>query len=165
MLNSSNEESPERPSNPCLQNSRTPDSSLIHRRAGLPSPVQYHTSTPATEQFLQDDTTDKDFPTAPLDDDILLENPITDRPLCIHDTSQPDQLHHYLCPYANLNFVMSLPPAPALVAIDFGYDLMDLTDVSADHEDIITMTSDEDIPDLEDISENLDESQNEYWFT
>ena len=65
---------------------------------------------------------------------------------------------------SNFNFEMDLPPAPALAAVDFGYDQMDLNDVSADLEDIITMTSDEDIPDLEYISNCLDDSQNEHWF-
>ena len=70
----------------------------------------------------------------------------------------------YPCPYANLNFEMDLPPAPALAAVDFGYDPMDLNDVSADLEDIITMTSDKEILDPEDISDCIDDSQNKHWF-
>ena len=164
VFNSSDEESPERPSNPHLQHSSTPDSSLIHRRVEPPLPVQHHTSTPTTEQFFQDDTADEDFSTAPLDDDVWLEDPIPDIPLCIHDTSQLDHLCHYFCPYVNLNFEMDLPPAPALTAVDFGYDLMDLNDVSADLEDIMTMMSHEHILDLEYFSDCLDDSQIEHWF-
>ena len=57
---------------------------------------------------------------------------------------------------------MDLPPLPTPEAAEFGYDIMDLSD--ADLKDIMTTTSDEDIPDLEDISDHLDISQLEAWF-
>ena len=63
-----------------------------------------------------------------------------------------------------ISMTQFLPPVLALAAVDFGYDPMDLNDVSADLEDIITMTSDKDILDLEDISDYLDDSQNKHWF-
>ena len=56
---------------------------------------------------------------------------------------------------------MDLPPAPTLAAVGFGYDLMDLNDVSADLEDIMTTTSVEDIPDLENISDCPNSSQHD----
>ena len=161
MFSSSDEESPERSS---LQYPSTPDSIPVYRRAELPSLVQHHvthdhTSTPGTDQFFTDDTTEEHFPTAALDDDIWMEDQVPDRHLCIHDTSQLDQLCHYPCPYTNLKFEMDIPPAPTLEAADFGYDMMDLNDVSADLKDIMTTTSDEDIPVLEDICDCLESNQ------
>ena len=43
-----------------------------------------------------DEEEDKEecFPTAPLDDDVWMEEPVPDRHLCIHEHSQ-----HNLCPY------------------------------------------------------------------
>ena len=52
-------------------------------------------------QLLQDATAeDKDFPTAPLDDDIWLEDPLPDRHQCIHEQSQPHYQCSYPCPYS-----------------------------------------------------------------
>ena len=56
----------------------------------------HHTSTPSRDDSFQDATTEEeDFSIAPLDDDIWLEDPITERPLCIHEQSQP----HYQSSY------------------------------------------------------------------
>ena len=49
----------------------------------------HHTSTPCTDDSFQDATTAEDFPMAPLDDDIWLEEPVPYRDLCIHEQSQP----------------------------------------------------------------------------
>ena len=156
-----------RPSDPCLQHSSTPNSSPVCREAEPPLPVQHHmnhqhTSAPSTDKFFKDDTTEENFPTAPLDDDNWSEDQIPDRHWCIHDTSQPNHLCHYSCPYANLNFAMDLPPSPTMEATEFGYGIMDLSD--ADLKDIITTTSDEDIPDLKNISDHWDIGQLEAWF-
>ena len=74
------------------EESPTPDSSPPCRRAELPSPAQYHMDhhcapTPGTDDSFQDITSDdeEDFPTAPLDDNIWLEDPVPDRHLCIHE--------------------------------------------------------------------------------
>ena len=68
------------------------DSSPLHERAELPSPIHHHmnyhhTSTPSTDDSFQDATAGEDFPTAPLDDTIWLEDPVPDRHLCIHKQS------------------------------------------------------------------------------
>ena len=167
VFSSSDEDSPMRPSDPCLWHFSTLDSSQVHRWSEPPLPVQlhmnhHHTSIPSTDQFLMDDTTEENFPTAPLDDDVWLGDQIPERHLCIYDTSQPTHLCHYPCPYANLNFEMDLSPSPTLEAIEFGYGIMDLSD--RDLEDVMTTSSDKAIPDLEDISDHLDGSQLEVWF-
>ena len=68
------------------EESPIPDRSPLHRRAEPPSPAQHHmdyhcTSTPGTDDSFQDVTAEEkeDFPTAPLDDDIWLEDPVPDR--------------------------------------------------------------------------------------
>ena len=165
----SSEESPVRPSDPCLWHSSTLDSSPVFRGAESPLPVQHHVnhhhmSAPSTDQFFMDGTTKENFPTAPLDDDIWSEDQIPDRHLFIHDTSQPTHLYHYSCPYVNLNFEMDLPWSPTLGAAEYGHGIMDLSNVSVDMEDIMTTTSDEDISDLEDISGHPDSSQLEACF-
>ena len=49
----------------------------------------HHALTPGTDDSFEDILAgDEDhFPTAPLDDDIWLENPVPDRHLCIHEQS------------------------------------------------------------------------------
>ena len=84
MFSSSNEESP------------APDNSPLHGKAEPPSLVQHHvdyhhTYMLETDDSFQDATAaeEEDFPTAPLDEDIWLEDPVPDRHLCIHELSQP----------------------------------------------------------------------------
>ena len=106
VFSSSNEESPIIPTDPHLQCSSTPDNSPIYRGAEPPSPVHHHVnhhhmSTPSTDEFFfQDATADENFPTAPLDDDILLEDQIPNRPLCNHEPSKPNYQCSYPCPYS-----------------------------------------------------------------
>ena len=105
----------------------------------------HHTSTPNTDDSSQDTTAKEDLPTAPLDDDIWLEDPVPYRHLCNHEQSQPHYQCFYPCPYS-LDLPHSAPedaPAPY-------YKIVDLSDIS-DLQDVMTTTSDEDIPDLEDI--------------
>ena len=103
----SDDESPVRPSardNPCSSaKARSP----VHRRAELSSSVHQNlchpvTPTPTTDQFLTDAWDDdtafskENIPTAPLDDEVLSEDPIPDRHLCIHKshiTSIPALVH------------------------------------------------------------------------
>ena len=87
----------------------------------------------------------QDFPTAPLDDDIELEDPVPDRHLCIHEQTQP----HFLCSYPCQYSLDLLPSTPEDAPTSF-YETMDLSDIS-DLQDVITTTSDEEIPALEDI--------------
>ena len=104
-------------------------------------------STPNTDDPFQNVTAEEeeDFPTAPLDDDFWLEEPVPDRHLCIHRQSQPDYQCSYPCTYS-LDLPHSTPddaPAPYYEMIDFS-NILDL-------QDVMTTTSDEDISDLEDI--------------
>ena len=149
VFSRSNEESPVRTSHPCLQQSSIPDSSPLHGRSEPPSRVQHqmnyhHTSTPSTDESFQYATAEEDFPTAPLDDAIWLEDPVVDRHLCIHEQSQPNHQCSYPCPYR-----LDLPHSSPEDATAPYYEMMDLSDIS-DIQDVMTTTSDEDISDLED---------------
>ena len=62
---------------------------------------------------------------------------IPDRHLCIHEHSLPDRLCPYPCPYSDYQ------------ASSY-YDTLDLSDIS-EFEDLMTTSSDEDIPALNDI--------------
>ena len=102
-----------------------------------------HTATPSTYQLFQDATAKENFPTAPLDDDVWLEDPIPDRHLCIHEPSQPNYQCSYPHPYR-----LNLPQSSPEDATAPYYELMDLSNIS-DIQDVMTTTSDEDIPHLE----------------
>ena len=73
----------------------------------------------------------------PLDDDHWTTKEIPDRTLCVHEHALPHRLCPYPCPYANYQ-------VPSYI------DSLDLSDIF-DFEDIMIMSSDEDIPALEDI--------------
>ena len=175
VFTSSDDESPMTPSKQINQHSSTNARSPVHRRAEHSSPVHHNlchslTPTPNTEQFLTDtwyndtNSTKENFPTAPLDGKIWSEDPI---PLCIHET--PHKPHHqcsYPFPYRNTTFRMHLPQSTPQDAAVLNYELMDFSDISSDLPDIIMTTSDNDIPDLVDISdsEHLDNIQHRVWF-
>ena len=97
-----------------------------------------------TYDSFQDATNEEegDFPTAPLNDDIWLEEPVPVRHLCIHEQSQANFLCSYPCPYS-----LDLPPLTPEDTSASYYEMMDLNDIS-DFQDVMTTTSDEDIPDL-----------------
>ena len=80
------------------------------------------------------------FPTAPLNNDVWMEEPVPDRHLCINEDSQ-----HDLCPYPCLYSLDQLHLAP-----DYTMQYMDLSDI-LDLPDVITTASDKDIPNLEDV--------------
>ena len=122
----------------------------------------HYTSPPSRDYFFKDDTTKENFPTAPLDDDIWLEDQTTDRQLCIHDASQLNHLCHYPCPYSKLDIAWNLSPSLTPDASELEYDVMDLMDT--DLEDIMSTTSVKDIPYLEDISDCPDHSHLKAWF-
>ena len=149
MFSSSDEESPGRSSDPHLWHPSTPDSSPLHRRAESPLPVQqhmdyHHTSTSSKDDSYHDATAE-DFPIAPLDDVIWLEDPVPDRHLCIHEQLQPNYQCSYPCPY-RLD-----PPHSSPEDVTVPYcEMIHLSDIS-DIQDVMTTASDEDIPDLEDI--------------
>ena len=81
-------------------------------------------SLAAYEQLEDEADEEEDFQTIP------------DRPLCIHEHSLPHRLCPYLCPYVDYY----TPPY---------FETVDLSDISK-FEDLMTTSSDEDIPALED---------------
>ena len=103
--------------------------------------------TPGTDDPFQDITVEEEeeFPTASLDDGIWLEDPVANRHLCIHEQSLPHFLCSYPCPYS-----LDLPPPTPEDTPASYYEMMDLSDIS-DFQDVMTTTSDEDIPDLDDV--------------
>ena len=140
---------------------------------------QHHhcTPTPNTEQFStdfhnvawDDDTlsSEENFPTAPFDDLVWSKDPIPDRHLCIHKTPhKPTSQCFYPCLYRNTASRMDLPQSTLQDAAVFHYELMDFSDISTDLPDIMTTTSDNDIPELGNIlySEHLDNIQHGAWF-
>ena len=171
-----------RPSGQCPQHSSTNSNSPAFRGADLSSPQchnqhHYHTPTQNTEQFStdfdnvawDDDTTstEEHFPTAPLDDEIWLEDPIPDRQLCIQKAPhEPNHQCSYPCPYSTTTFRIDLPQSTPQDEAVLNYGLMDFSDIPSDLPDIMMTTSDNDIPDLEDIlnSEHLNNIQHRVWF-
>ena len=85
-----------------------------------------------------DDFKEEDFQTVALDDDHWITDPVADRCLCIHDQSQQQFLCSYPCPYSSGSAPVSY------------HDMLDLSDIS-DFEDVITTSSDKDIPALDDV--------------
>ena len=58
--------------------------------------VAWDNDTPSSEE---------NFPTAPLDDEVWSEDPIPDRQLCIHETPhEPNHQCSYHCPYSATSF-------------------------------------------------------------
>ena len=80
---------------------------------------------------------EEDFQTVPLDNEHWDMEEIPDRTLCISKHTLPHRLCPYPCPYANYQ-------TPSY------YDSLDLNNIS-ELEDIMTTSSNEDIPPLENI--------------
>ena len=126
------------------------DDTLTHKIPAPKStlPVQYHTDTlqwPSSKYTLnvyvtleaEEEVEEEDFQTVPLNDEHWDMEEIPDRHLCIHEHSLP----HWLCPY----------PCPYLdYQTSSYYDTLDLSDIFK-FEDLMTTSSDEDIPGLKDI--------------
>ena len=91
--------------------------------------------TPDAQVYLEKDDKE-DFQMVPLDDEHWTNKEEPDRTLCIHKHALVHGLCPYPCPYVNY-----LLPSYT--------DTMDLHDIS-NFEDIMIMSSDEDIPALED---------------
>ena len=112
-------------------------------------PVQYHTDTlqqSSSKYILNayvtleaegDKEEEEDFQTVPLDNEYWDMEEIPDSPLCIHEHSLPHGLCPYPCPYSDYQ------------ASSY-YNTLDLSDIS-EFEDLMTTSSNEDIPDLDDI--------------
>ena len=80
---------------------------------------------------------EEDFQTVPLDDEHRDMEEIFDRTLCVHEHALSHELCPYPCPYANYQ-------------TSSYYNTLDINNISA-FEDIMTTSSDEDIPPLKDI--------------
>ena len=78
---------------------------------------------------------EEDFQTVPLDDEHWDKEEILDRHLCMHELSIPHALCPYPCPYLDYTSASY-------------YDTLDLSDISK-FKDLMTTSSDEGIPDLE----------------
>ena len=110
-------------------------------------PVQYHTDTfqqtpskctlNAHVTLEAGEEVEEDFQTVPLDDEHWDVEEIHDRHLCIHVHSLPHGLCPYLCPYLDYQASSYL-------------STLDLSDISK-FEDLMTTSSDKDIPALNDI--------------
>ena len=85
----------------------------------------------------KEENMEEDFQTVHLEDEHWNTEEIPDRHLCIHEHSLPHGLCPYPCPYVNYQILSY-------------YYTLDLSDIS-DFEDLMTTSSDEDIPPLEDI--------------
>ena len=94
VFTSSEEDSPVRTSNPHLQHHSTPDNSPLQGTAEPPSPLQHHKDCHYTSTL----STVEDFPKAPLDANIWLEDPVPYRHYVFmsshnHITSVPTLTH------------------------------------------------------------------------
>ena len=114
------------------------DNNTLHARTEHHSLVEYL----ITHHLTSADEEEEHFPTAPLNDDVWMEEPVPDRHLYIHEHSQ-----HDLCPYpcpSSLNQLHLTPdytPTP---------QYMDLSDIF-NFPDVITTASNNDIPNQEDV--------------
>ena len=81
---------------------------------------------------------EEDFQTVSLDDNHWTTEEIPDRHLCIHKHSLPHPLFPFLCPYMDMDYTPTLY-----------HDTLHLSDIS-ELEDLMTTSSDEDIPSLDD---------------
>ena len=81
----------------------------------------------------EEENMEEDFQTVPLEEEHWNIEEIPDRHLCIHEHSLPHGLCPYPCPYVNYQTSY--------------YNTLDLSDISK-FEDIMTTSSNEDIPPL-----------------
>ena len=106
----------------------------------LQNPMGYAKPPPTKSIYTicDDFKEDEDFQTVVLDDNHWITDPVPDRHMCIHEHLEQHSLCSYPCPY-------SLDSTPALY-----YDMLDLSDIS-DFKDVMTTSSDEGIPTLDDV--------------
>ena len=98
---------------------------------------QFQEQFPTDAQVYLEEDEEEDFQMVPLDDEHWTTEEAPDRTLCIHKHALPHGLCPYPCHYAN--YLLPLYT-----------DSMDLSDIS-DFEDIMTTSSNEDIPALEEV--------------
>ena len=102
--------------------------------------MAHHLPSIEEEEDEEEEDAEEPFPTASIDDNVWMEEPVPDRHICIHEDSQ-----HDLCPYPCLHSLHQLH-----LIQDYALQYMDLSDIFYLPE-VITTVSDEDIPNLEDI--------------
>ena len=127
------------------------DSSPLHGRTEQSLPVEQQMAQHLTDDSFQDFTSaDKEeeeveehFPTAVLNDDVWMEEPVLDMHLCISEQSQP----HDLDPYPYSYSLDQLHPTSEYTS---ALQYMDLSDIF-NFPYMMTTVSDEDIPSLEDV--------------
>ena len=99
-----------------------------------------HQLTSMEKEDKEEEDTEEHFPTASLDDDVWIEEPVPERHLCIHKNSQHD-LCPYPCPYSLNQLHLAQENTPQYI---------DLSNIFK-YPDVISTSSNEDIPNLEDI--------------
>ena len=111
-------------------------SSTVPPQNPMDFPQQPHSKCTLTIcEGLDNGEEEEDFQTVSLEDDHWITKDISDRHLCIHKHSTPHLFCPYPCPY--MDYRSSLY-----------YDTLDLSDIS-EFEDLMTTSSDEDIPPLD----------------
>ena len=99
-------------------------------------PPQAHSKCTLTIHDDLDSEEEEDFQTVPVEDYHWTTEEIPDRHLCIHEHSASHELCPYPCPY--IDYTSSSY-----------YDTLDLSEIS-EVEDLMTTSSNEDIPALDD---------------
>ena len=120
----------------------TVDNPSSSSKAPLQNPINflqqpYSMCTLTICDDLDNEEEEEDFPTVSLEDDHWTTKEILDRHLCMHEHSGPHELCPYPCPYSDYTFSSY-------------YDTLDLSDIS-EFEDLMTTSSDEDIPALDNV--------------
>ena len=95
----------------------------------LPSQCTLHTYVTLE---VEEEDMEEDFQTVPLDNEQWDMEEIPNRTLCVHEHALPHGLCPYPCPYVNYQ-------------TSSYYNTLDISDIS-EFEDIMTTSSDEDIP-------------------
>ena len=108
-----------------------------NKTSGDTPPTPRATQTSTQEYLEEEEEEEEDFQMVPLNNDYWTTEEIPDRTLCIHEHALPHGLCLYPCPYANYLI-------PSYI------DSLDLSDIS-NFKDIMIMSSDKDIPALEDM--------------
>ena len=111
-------------------------STILH----LPAPLQnpgafFRVYLPICDDLDEEEEEGENFQTVSLEDDHWTMEEILDRHLCIHEHSLPHGLYPYPCPYL------------AYTSSSY-YDTLDQSDIS-EFKDVMTTSSDEDIPALD----------------
>ena len=83
--------------------SSSTDGRQLHGRTEQSSPAEQQMAHHLTDDSFKDvlseeEEVEEHIPTAPLDDDVWMEEPVPDRHLCIHEQSRAHDLCPYPCP-------------------------------------------------------------------